>query len=320
MKSISSFMAFPSALRRKGVLGINARNAQYTMLSNPRKYYPRVDNKLNTKSLCQQHGISVPATYGIIDRFGQTAKLAEIVSGLKDFVIKPASGAAGRGIMVIVNNTENSFETASGTCVSIQDLRYHISSILSGLFSLGGRWDQAIIERRIIRHSIFDKIAVRGTPDIRVIVYKGVPIMAMLRLPTLLSNGRANLHQGAIAAGIDLTTGLTQGGVWKNSVISIHPETGASVVGIQIPFWTRIIQTSVQLYEILELGYFGVDFVLDIKKGPVILEANARPGLSIQIANRLGLLHRIQAVDKNTNQRQSQANRIAFADEISHLD
>jgi glutathione synthase/RimK-type ligase-like ATP-grasp enzyme len=52
-----------------------------------------------------------------------------------------------------------------------------------------------------------------------------------------------------------------------------------------------------KLADALELGYIGVDFVLDAALGPVVLEANARPGLNIQVANRRGLLPRLALVD-----------------------
>ena len=52
-------------------------------------------------------------------------------------------------------------------------------------------------------------------------------------------------------------------------------------------------------YELTGLGYQGVDLVLDKDKGPLILELNARPGLNIQIANRAGLLTRLQLVEQH---------------------
>ena len=52
-----------------------------------------------------------------------------------------------------------------------------------------------------------------------------------------------------------------------------------------------------KLADALEMGYIGVDFVIDAKIGPVVLEANARPGLAIQVAHRIGLLPRLQLID-----------------------
>jgi len=39
-----------------------------------------------------------------------------------------------------------------------------------------------------------------GLPDIRIICFNMVPVIAMLRIPTELSDGKANLHSGACAA------------------------------------------------------------------------------------------------------------------------
>jgi hypothetical protein len=51
------------------------------------------------------------------------------------------------------------------------------------------------------------------------------------------------------------------------------------------------------------LRYIGVDIVIDAEQGPIILEANARPGLSIQLANRRGLWPGLQLIDKRTKLR-----------------
>ena len=46
------------------------------------------------------------------------------------------------------------------------------------------------------------------------------------------------------------------------------------------------------------LGYLRVDMVIDNDRGPLILEMNARPGLSIQIANCTGLSNRVRRIDE----------------------
>ena len=292
------FWAWPSELRRVGVLGMNSRNADYILTSNPRRNFPNVDDKLRTKRICELRGIPVPGTFATISRNGDIPRWIEFVTDRSEFVIKPAHGSGGRGIVVIAGHNNEIFVTASGAKYSSADLRYHISSILSGLFSLGGQPDTAIIEQRIVCHSDFQKYSVGGTPDIRVILYRSIPIMAMVRLPTTASRGRANLHQGAIAAAIDLRTGTTFGGVCKSRPIANHPDTAAPIQGFQIPFWNRLLISAMDLADNLGLGYVGIDFVVDEKAGPLVLEANARPGLAIQIANRCGLAPRMKAIDQ----------------------
>ena len=298
--SFSRFWAWPDELRRSGILGINDRNVSYIIENNPRRLYPRVDNKLLTKQICNEHSIPVPETYGVLNQHSQLHQFCKDMGELNEFVVKPANGAAGRGIIVIAERDGTSFFTAGGREISASDMHYHLSTVISGLYSLGGQEDSAILERRIVSHPAMMNLAVEGTPDIRVILYRGVPAMAMIRLPTTQSGGRANLHQGAVAAAIDLSNGRTFGGVCGDRAISHHPDTGHPIAGIVIPAWREVLDASMRLADHLEMGYIGVDFVIDVKTGPVVLEANARPGLAIQLAHRQGILPRLKFIDALT--------------------
>jgi len=289
--------AWPHELRESGVLGINYRNLAFIQENNPRTFYPRVDDKTVTKTICHAHGIPVPETYALIRRYGDIRRFLELIGDRSEFVVKPASGAAGRGITVVARRKGADFETASGRIVTMADLQYHLTTILSGLYSLGGQVDKAIVEQRIIIHPTMERIAVGGTPDVRVILYRNVPVMAMVRLPTIQSEGRANLHQGAAAAAVHLVTGRTFGGVCNNRMIARHPDTGELIGGLEIPGWHELLAAAMKLSDAIEMGYIGVDFVVDAKIGPVVLEANARPGLAIQVAHRIGLLPRLKMIE-----------------------
>ena len=287
-------LAWPWELRRCGVLGVNRRNIEYIFSLNARRLYGLVDDKIVTKLLCTELGAPVPETYAVIDRFGAFGVLSAIIDERQEFVVKPARGSGGRGILIVVGRDGGMFRTANGETISFDDLRYHISTTLSGLYSLGGQCDRVIVEQRIVPHSAFENLAVGGTPDMRIIVLCGEPVIAMLRLPTKASKGRANLHQGAAAAGIDLDTGMTFGGVYCNRATTVHPDTGAAIEGVSIPHWHRMLEIAGSVSRAIKMGYIGVDIVLDVNHGPVLLEVNARPGLSIQIANRCGLLPRLE--------------------------
>jgi alpha-L-glutamate ligase-like protein len=288
---------WPAELEKSGILGINHRNLAFIQESNQRALYPRVDNKIITKTICHANGIPVPETYAIIRRYGDVRQFPKLIGDRTEFVVKPASGAAGRGIIVVARRKGKDYETPSGRLITEGDLDYHLSTILSGLYSLGGQVDRAIVEQRIIMHPTMERIAVGGTPDVRVILYRNVPVMAMVRLPTIQSEGRANLHQGAAAAAVHLVTGRTFGGVCNSRMISRHPDTGELIGGLEIPGWRELLAASMKLADALEMGYIGVDFVVDAKIGPVVLEANARPGLAIQVAHRIGLLPRLKMIE-----------------------
>jgi hypothetical protein len=286
-------------LLKKGILSINQRNKDFVLKYNAREFYPLVDDKLQTKRLALKAGIAVPKLYAQIETEHQIKKINQILEPFSDFVIKPAHGSGGDGILVISGRLGNRYRLINGKLLSQQELSYHLSRLLSGAYSLGGHHDYAIIEQRVIVNPAFNGISYQGVPDVRVITLLGYPVMSMLRLPTRSSGGKANLHQGAIGAGIDIYSGLTLNAVSQNDIIDFHPDTLQPTSNVEIPYWDEILQIAASCYELTGMGYLGVDIVIDATEGPLMLELNARPGLNIQIANQEGLLHRLRSVEKH---------------------
>jgi alpha-L-glutamate ligase-like protein len=288
-------------LREAGVLGLNKRNTDFIMRLNPRRLYPRVDDKVITKKLAIKAGMAVPELYGVISNQGEIKEFSDIVAERASFVVKPAQGSGGDGILVVTGRSQrkrDSFRLASGMLISRGEIAHHISNIIGGQYSLSGNRDKALIEYCVNFDPVFAELSYQGVPDIRVIVYRGYPTMAMVRLPTRASDGKANLHQGAVGAGVDMSLGETLKGVLGNELVDEHPDTGALVAGLQIPQWDFILETAARGFEVTELGYLGVDMVIDRDLGPMILEMNARPGLNIQIANCTGLTSRIARIEE----------------------
>jgi len=302
--------AWPWELRRRGVLGMNRRNAHFLYPGNPREAFPLVDDKLETKRICEQHGIPVPDTYAVVSRQGDLRHLKELIEGRPSFVVKPSRGAGGKGILVVTEHDGHLFTISGGRRLSLDRLRYHVSAVMAGLFTLSGQSDRAIVEHRIRPHGVFRDITWHGTPDVRVLLFRGVIVMAMMRLPTRASGGKANLHQGGVGVGIDLDTGKTFGGVCRCRRIEVHPDTGEPLQGRVVPNWQQLLAAAERLAACIDLEYLGVDFVLDEQAGPLVLEANARPGLAIQIANDAGLLPRLKAVLSGQTQRRATAQSV----------
>jgi alpha-L-glutamate ligase-like protein len=306
-------MTWMHKLKNIGLLGINKRNADYILPENARKYYPLVDDKYLTKKLAQSAGVPVPSLIGVIQIQRQVRSLPTMLGTNASFVVKPARGSGGEGIIVFTGRVKNLYRRSNGYLMSQEDLTYHLSRVLSGVFSLGGHPDKVLIEERIEFAPVFDQVSYSGIPDIRVIVSHGVPVMAMVRLPTRMSDGKANLHQGAVGAGIDLGTGTTINAVWRNSLVTEHPDTGVTVLGLEIPQWKDFLLMASKCFELAPLGYLGVDMVYDTHKGPTLLELNARPGLSIQIANGTGLESRLARVKLSKEELHSAEERVDFA-------
>lgn len=284
------------SLQAQGILGMNKRNGDFIAPYNPRSMYPLVDNKLITKQLAEAAGVAVPKLYAVVEIEKQISELPHQLQAINDFVVKPSHGSGGEGILVITHRAHGGYRKSSGEIISEQEFEHHVSNILSGMYSLGGLPDTALIEQRVDFDPIFSNVSYQGVPDIRTIIFRGVPVMAMIRLPTRMSDGKANLHQGAVGVGIELKTGKTFSGVWQEQTIEQHPDTGSPIINLQIPDWDTILKLSAHCFDLVGLGYIGVDIILDRNHGPLMLEMNARPGLSIQIANQCGLLTRLEKI------------------------
>ncbi|MDM5271711.1 alpha-L-glutamate ligase-like protein [Sulfurovum sp. zt1-1] len=298
-------------LRAKGVIGMNFRNIELIGRYNDRSKYPLVDNKLITKRIAKEAGIAVTELYGKIEWQSQLARLHEMLAPYDSFVIKPVHGSGGKGIVVITHREDDLFIRANGTSMTLTDIHTHITNILSGLYSLGGRYDIAIIEKMVEFDPVFQNYSYEGVPDVRLIVYKGYPMMAMMRCPTHESNGKANLHQGAVGVGIDIATGKAINAVQHNHPVTVHPNTKHDFSGLQIPHWEEILKIGAKCYDMTGLGYLGADIVFDRNVGPLLLELNARPGLAIQIANNKGEYHRVKRIDQEKQERNAEE-RAAF--------
>jgi len=281
----------------KNILGINARSAEFLRL-NKKVYRKRADDKLVTKRMLKKRGIPHPELLG---KLSSMAKIEAFdwMSLPGSFVIKPVQGLEGGGIILVKRRAKYAGEwiLVGGGKVAVEDLKAHARDIVEGRFSRNNIPDQVMIEERVKLHPKFRKISKGGAPDIRVIVYNRVPIMAMLRLPTEESGGRANLHQGALGLGIDMATGITTYGVYKDKRIKYFPGTNKKINGITVPDWDKILRMAVRTQIFSKLGYVAVDILIDEEKGPVVLELNDQPGLAIQIANRAGLRRRLNRVE-----------------------
>ncbi|MBI4816854.1 MAG: hypothetical protein HY791_11380 [Deltaproteobacteria bacterium] len=281
--------------RRRKLVGINRRNVELVYAHNARRDYPFADDKLLAKERFVTAGVPTPETFAVCEGLFSIADVLDSLASRQNFVVKPANGSGGDGILVLNERVASGagWRRAGGELVTFDDLERHLANIVFGVYS-GQLEDRAFVERQIVPHPLFAGLWSDGLCDVRVITLETKPVMSMVRVPTHRSLGRANLHQGGIGLAVDLETGRTFRAVSMGRTLTHHPESGAELLGLELPRFDEILDVSRRAAACVPLGYLGVDVVVDAGAGPMILEINARPGLEIQNVNGVGLGPRVE--------------------------
>ncbi len=283
--------------RANSILGMNARNLVFIRPYNPGRAVKTANNKLATKKKLLKAGLPTAQLYGVIRDRKELFNFdwSKLPSSC---VVKPNLGLGGGGIVVCYGQDKQGRWISSGdSTYTKSELRRHVSNILDGNFSMSNVPDVAYFEERLRLTEDFKNIAYQGVPDIRVLVFNSVPVMAMLRLPTKESQGKANMQIGGIGVGVDLVSGVTTFAASKKTgPVSVHPDFKTPLRGIRIPDWDNVLRIGIEAAKAIGLGYAGVDIVLDKQYGPVVLEVNGHPGIEIQNANHLTLRDRLERV------------------------
>lgn len=284
---------------RNKILGMNARNLHYIKPNNSKSALELAGDKILTKNFLEKHDIPTPPLLGVIKSFDDFYSF-DWSTLPKSFVLKPAGGIEGKGIHIFYNQDKNdNWILADGSRVDLDTIKSNVSDILEGKYTSGFS-DRVLFEERVKIHKAFRFYTYKGAPDVRIWVYNNIPVIAYLRIPTKASDGKANMAKGAIAVGIDMATGRTtsatlgkaRGG--RGFPIEIVPGTNLKLSGLRIPFWNRMLKSSVEIQRMSNLGFIAIDFLIDREKGPMVVEFTARPGLSIQITNRDGVKWRLE--------------------------
>ncbi|MBD3236098.1 MAG: hypothetical protein GF330_05300 [Candidatus Eisenbacteria bacterium] len=285
----------------RGILGMNRRNRDLIDLLNPRRHRRLADDKILGKERLAAAKLPIARTFAVIDSMRAVSRIRRLIGHLDHFVIKPSRGRAGGGIAVLGPRMAQGWRGSSGEPWSERDIRKRLGDILFGDYA-NRVSDRALIEERIFAGPMLGDLPLLGLPDIRIITLDGEPVMGMVRLPTRQSAGKANLHLGAVGLGIDLEKGRTTSATWRHRPVTRHPETDQPLGDLPIAAWPRVIELARAAARAFPLRYLGIDVAITADGDPVVLEANVRPGLEIQNANRHGLRPLLECVVAATPQ------------------
>lgn len=288
------YFRFRKILCNGPVVGINQRNLDLVNRLNSTELLSIATDKIETKRRLRLAGVPVANDLAVCRTHQDINKMMDIIRRQNGFAMKPNYGSQGNGILIITGQDERGFIDSNGDVVNSIDISRHACEILAGSYSQDGGEDAVLVEPLLRQHPALNALADFGLSDIRLILKQGSIEAAMLRVPTSMSDGKANLHQGATGLAINIDTGRVTHASQKGRAINSHPDTGAQLIGFQVPYWSEIQEIAKLSTEAVPLGYIGVDICIDAVRGPLVLEVNGRPGIEIQNVQGRGLFQDVQ--------------------------
>lgn len=250
-----------------------------------------------------QHMIKKFNNSAYIDLFEDKTKFAEHFSAffgrkwvstegitkdrLKDFIddvggkiiLKPAFEAQGAGITV--------YDDAN-----IEEVWEKVNNM-----------PKAILEEWIQQHEELNSVYPDAINCLRIITLYKDGKTHFLAGGMTWGNGKkiANASASGIVSPVNFRTGQLENPAadFHNGCYFTHPITGASLIGIKIPYWKETIKMLKRATKVVpEVGYIGWDIAIT-PNGPVLIEGNTTPGykyyqIPVHMKNKCGNKHRYE--------------------------
>ena len=107
------------------------------------------------------------------------------------------------------------------------------------------------------------------------------PVYSVWKLPAPNAMSDNFWQDGSLLAQLDLETGTIQSCVRGTGLnaesLEVHPQSGAHVVGAELPYWEETLKLATQAHALFpEFGVCGFDIAIGAG-GPQILECNDNP-------------------------------------------
>ncbi|MCL2344496.1 MAG: hypothetical protein FWC58_01420 [Desulfobulbus sp.] len=254
------------------------------------------NDKVLNYALLAHYGFPIPQTLAIWSRAGQRIADEKILSSeaeLFDYLdtgspfpvfIKPIHGTYGRGTFCLLGKgPDGAYLDSRGSTVSRDAL---LEAWRNRKF--GG----LLFQKRLRQHPAVEALVGETISCIRLIVAldaetRPEAVLAFWKIGRA-ANITDNFHMGKsgnLLAGIDIGSGRVERvitGLWPGGVdVSEHPDTGAQLVGAQLPDWSKALALCCEAarhFPGLRLQHWDVAFA---EQGPVLMELNTEADLGV---------------------------------------
>ena len=193
----------------------------------------------------------------------------------RKYIVKPIKGACGRGVHIIEEN--------DGIFIDYQ------KADEKALEELCARCDKSIVNEYICQHVYASRVFPGSVNTIRLITIRDpdtgdvlIPCAAH-RFGNSTTGAVDNVSSGGFVTQIDIETGILGYGrqFGSDDPIEVHPDTGADILGVQIPNWQGICANILSAARHCPYLPFIAWDIAVTEDSFVVLEANASCSLEL---------------------------------------
>ena len=206
------------------------------------------------------------------------ASFVHHTEGLSSVLVKPLCATQGQGIYKLnIRGDEKSLHEAYSRLTAPPEGREDPEDLSPA---------PSIVEEYIVQHEATMSICPASVNTLRITTlnYNGQCHF----LYSVFRMGRGgvvdNFHAGGIAAAVDIETGkvITDAADLSGNTFPVHPVSGITIKGFQIPHWDQILSVCQNIYNRVEgVNLIGWDFAIT-PDGVDLIEGN--PGASYVVA------------------------------------
>ena len=255
------------------------------------------DHKLLLRRLLADRGFVQPETVAhltrstvVLDPLGEARQVdrqalqARLVAEGGAYILKPENGTYGQGILRL--------EVRDGALVARRGTSVRPFGIVRDAPA------DSLVERLVEQHPFWERLSPHSVNTMRILTLwtpgDAEPFVAraIQRMGTVETAPTDNWDGGGVACPIDLATGRLGPGrvnpfrsAREDRHYTHHPDTGAPLDGVELPFWSEILATTLRAARSLPMAsYIGWDVAVDAAGRPLFIEGNRNTGVrSLQL-------------------------------------
>ena len=163
-----------------------------------------------------------------------------------------------------------------------------------------------MLEEIVRQHAKMKTLSKKSVNTIRVATYNNAGNVFVVATAIRCGKGKSvtdNLQGGGLCAAVDAKSGIIKSYGFDEQLDKylLHPDTGAQILGFNIPHWNKVLETAIEAHKLIpEIKWVGWDIAIT-EDGVELIEGNKCQGQHLILTGNIGLHRRFRELGIKEN-------------------